>query len=81
MKIKFNLKINFQATVEYGLNIVCFCYYYFDFELIKLRSSRSQMSIAIFTGHDMCLSFLLIKVKASKPATLLKRDSNTGVFQ
>ena len=33
-----------------------------------------------FTGKDLCWSLFLIKLQAFKPAYLLKRDSNTGVF-
>ena len=35
--------------------------------------------IAIFTGKNLCWS-LFDKVESSRPATLLNRDSNTGVF-
>ena len=37
-------------------------------------------NFAIFTGKHLHLSNFLIKLQAFKPATLLKRDSNTGVF-
>ena len=33
---------------------------------------------AIFTGKHLCYRFFLIKFQAFRPATLLKRDSNTG---
>ena len=33
-----------------------------------------------FTGKHLCWSLFLIKLQAWTPATLLKRDSNTGVF-
>ena len=36
--------------------------------------------IANFTGKYLCWSLFLIKLQASRPATLLRRDSNTGVF-
>ena len=53
-----------------------------------LRSSRLQLffkigalkNFAYFTGKHPCWSFFLIKLQALRPATLLKRDSNTGVF-
>ena len=37
-------------------------------------------NFAIFTGKNLCWSFFLIKWQAFRPATLLKRDPNTGVF-
>ena len=61
----------------------------------KVQSSRSQMSykigvlknFAIFTGRNLCWSVGLLACKfetllkrAWKSETLLKRDSNTGVF-
>ena len=38
------------------------------------------INFAIFTGKQLCWRFFLIKLPAFRPATLLKRDSNTGVF-
>ena len=35
---------------------------------------------AIFTGKHLCWSLFLIKLLAFRGATLLKGDSNTGVF-
>ena len=54
----------------------------------KYRSTHSRMflktdvpkNFAIFTGKYLCWSFFLINLLAWKPATLLKRNSNTGVF-
>ena len=54
----------------------------------KNRSSRSRLffktgvlpNFANFTGKQLCRSLFLIKLQALRPATLLKRDSNTGVF-
>ena len=37
-------------------------------------------SFAIFTQKHLCWSLFLIKLQACRPANLLKRDSNTGVF-
>ena len=37
-------------------------------------------SFAIFSGKHLCWSLFLIKLKVFRPATLLKRDSNTGDF-
>ena len=56
--------------------------------VLIFRSSRSQIFFKIdvlkkfpsFTGTHLCWSFFLIKPQALRPATLLKRDSNTGVF-
>ena len=50
------------------------------------RSSRSQMSFnigalknfTIFAGKHLCWSLSFIKLKALRPETLLKRDSNIG---
>ena len=36
-------------------------------------------NFAIFTGKHLCWSLFLMKLQA-RPATLLKRDPNTGVF-
>ena len=55
---------------------------------VKHRCSRSQMflkidvlkNFAIFTGKHLSWSLISNKVVALKPATLLKRDSNTGIF-
>ena len=52
------------------------------------RSSCSQIiikiivdkSLAIFTGKHLCWSPFLRKLQVLKPASLLKGDSNTGVF-
>ena len=35
---------------------------------------------ANLTGKHLCWSLFLIKLQAFRPATLLKRDFNTGVF-
>ena len=51
------------------------------------RSSRLKMfykivvlkNFAIFTGKHLCWSLFFIKLQIWKPATLSKRDSNTGV--
>ena len=37
-------------------------------------------NFAILTGKHLCCSLFLIKLQAFWPATLLKRDSNTGAF-
>ena len=55
--------------------------------LKKSKSSHSQMffeissikNFAIFTGKHLCWGLGLIKLHACRPATFLKRDSNTGV--
>ena len=56
--------------------------------LIRLRSSHLRCStkkvvrknFAIFTGKHLCWSLFLIKLQDFRPATLLERNSNTGVF-
>ena len=37
-------------------------------------------NFAIFRGKHLCTSLFLKKLQAWRPATLLKRDSNTGAF-
>ena len=37
-------------------------------------------NFAIFTGKHLCWRLLLIELRASRPATFLRKDSNTGVF-
>ena len=37
-------------------------------------------NFAIFTGKHLCSSLFLIELQASRPLTLLQRDSNTDVF-
>ena len=37
-------------------------------------------NLANFTGKHLCWSLFLIKPQTRRPATLLKRNSNTGVF-
>ena len=52
------------------------------------RSSHKRCSIkkgvlknfAILTGKHLCWSLFLIKLQAWRSATLLKRDSSTGIF-
>ena len=38
------------------------------------------INFAIFTEKHLCCGLFLIEVQARRPATLLKRDSNTGFF-
>ena len=55
--------------------------YFFDNSiLISEAATRGVLlkSFAIFTGKHLCWSIFLIK--ALRPATLPKKDSNTGVF-
>ena len=40
---------------------------------------RSIKNFAIFTGKHLFWGLFLIKLQASRPATFLKRDSNTSV--
>ena len=88
-KLHLRCFTGFWIRLDYCLWIrVCFFYYFFHFESIKFISSRSQMSFkidvfkkfAIFTGKHLCWSLFVIKLPASKPANLLNKDSNTGVF-
>ena len=53
-----------------------------------VRTSHRRCSVeqgvlknfANFTGKYLCWSLFLINLQACRPATLLKRDFNTGVF-
>ena len=55
---------------------------------LNSRSSHRSCSIEktvlknflIFRGKHLCWSLLLIDLRALRPATFFKRDSNTGVF-
>ena len=71
-----------------GISRQC-CIWLFSCEKITIsRSSRSQMlfkigvlkNFALFTGKHLCWSLSLIKLLGWRPATLIKRKSNTGVF-
>ena len=55
-------------------------------QLIHKTEKKKKQSVEVFcknfailTGKHLCQSFLLIKLSAFRPATLLERDSNTGV--
>ena len=56
--------------------------------LSTLRGSRPEVfcekdvikNFAIFTGKHLCWSLFLVRLQALRPVTLVKRDSNTGVF-
>ena len=56
--------------------------------LRTLKSTHSQMffkidvlkNFAIFKGKQLSCSLFLIKPQTSRPANLLERDSNSGVF-
>ena len=56
--------------------------------LVSLKSTQKQppemfykkaalKNFVIFTGKNLCWSHFLIKLQASRPETLLKKDSNT----
>ena len=65
----------------------CHWYYLVSSNWLQ-KSSHRRCSIkkavlknfAIFTEKHLCWSLFLIKLQARSPATLFKRDSNTGVF-
>ena len=56
--------------------------------MVKGRSSHRKCSMkkavhknfAIFTGKHLCWCYFLIKLQAWKTGSLLKRDSNGGIF-
>ena len=41
---------------------------------------KGVKNVTNFTGKQMCWSLIPIKFQAFMPVTLLKRDSDTGVF-
>ena len=63
-----------------------FCYEFYEFfeniffppEVFCKKSVLKNFTN--FTGKQLCWSLFFIKLQSSRPATLLKRDSNTGVF-
>ena len=55
---------------------------FFSVRSIQRRGSIRKAvlgNFAIFTGKQLCWSLFLIMVQAVRPATILKRDSNTSV--
>ena len=75
-----SFKLQIKHELVYKLIWRLFCAHY--------RRSCSQMffkitvlkNFKIFTGKHLCWSLFLIKFQSWWPATLLKRNSNTGVF-
>ena len=72
-----------------SLDTSLFFLLFFPLWITEFRSSRSKISFkigvlknfAIFTGKHLCSSLFVIKLPVCKSANLLKRDSNTSVFQ
>ena len=67
------------------------CFIYFLFQIILLTFSQKQppevsckktvlKNFAILTGKHLYWNLFLKKLQAFKPATLWKKDSNTGTF-
>ena len=50
-------------------------------ELFYYETAPLFKKIAIFAIKQLCRSLFLINLQAFWPETLLKRDTNTGVFQ
>ena len=48
--------------------------------MVLYKKEAVLKKFAIFTGKQICWSLFLIKLQVFRPATLLKRDSNAGVF-
>ena len=75
-------------SLNTSLNTSLFLLSLLHFESLKFRSSCSKISFkidvfknfAIFTRKHLCWSLFMIKLRACKPANLLRRHSNTGVF-
>ena len=87
--VKNILSFGFENTIEYSLcdkKLVDFTPYCFNFDLGN--SSRSQMytkigvlkTFASFYSKAPVLEYLLITLHTFRPASLLKEDSNGGVF-
>ena len=51
-----------------------------DHDYLEAAARGVLKNVAIFTGKLLCWSLFLIKLQAFRSATLLNRDSNTGVF-
>ena len=85
-KFKMNLKFCFVVVTSLGRNreIFVFCIEY----SFAGRSSHRRCFVkkgalknfSNFTGKCLCWNLFLIKLQASWPATLLKRDSNASFF-
>ena len=77
--IKKFFLLDFTSLIPLALNFI-----------LRLKNQRQSPEVfcekgvlknfAIFTGKHLCCSFFLIKLQGWWPATLLKRDSNNGVF-
>ena len=75
----------FVQIFVYGISVLM---YALIFYLWLSGSSHQRDSVkkgvlknfAVFTGKHLCWSLFLKKLQAWRPATLLKRGSNTGVF-
>ena len=51
-----------------------------DDDYLEAAPGGVLKNFVIFTGKHLCWSLFLIKLQALRPAALLTRDSNTGVF-
>ena len=89
--MNFLWSVTFHGDIEreHGLKWVVWLKTVLLFILHSIfRSSRSQIFFrtgvlkifANFTRKRLCWSLFLIKLPAWRPVTLLKRDSNIGVF-
>ena len=66
----------------------CFCFKYliFSSEFIQKQPQKCSMKKGVlknftkFTGKHMCQNLFFYKVAGLRLATLLKKDSGTGVF-
>ena len=81
-------KLSLSYILKIFLNFIKFesQYSYKLYSYKKVGSSCSQLFFKIdvlknfenFTGKHLCWSFFFMKLQTFRPATLLKRDSNTG---
>ena len=78
----------FSSLSFYLSSSYLFVFFIFFFCVDNGWNSCSQMFFKIdvlknfgnFTGKQLCWSLFLIKLQSWRPETLLKRNSNTGVF-
>ena len=74
--------------VEFEWNVFIFFFHLKIFSSLLIKSNHQRCSIEkavlkkskTFTGKHLHLSQFLIKFQVWRPATLLKRESNTDVF-
>ena len=69
--------LKFEENLKYKGDISLVAYINFEATAPTAESLDPENR---FTVTDLCWSLYFIKLQALRPTTLLKRDSNTGVF-